>query len=143
MSGWIAGVDGCPAGWIVARRSLVAAHEVDIAVAPRFETLLDPADPPLSVAVDMPIGLPARIGAEGRGPERLIRAQLGARRSSVFAIPAKIVLGARDQIIPPRYTVGLPGDVAIHNFPELGHMPHIEAPDNVARLLRELMRSAG
>jgi pimeloyl-ACP methyl ester carboxylesterase len=65
---------------------------------------------------------------------------------SVFdglAIPAKIVLGARDQIIPARYALGLPGDVAIHTFPELGHMPHFEAPDAVARLLRELMRSAG
>jgi pimeloyl-ACP methyl ester carboxylesterase len=65
---------------------------------------------------------------------------------SVFdglAIPAKIVLGARDQIIPARYALGLPGDVAIHTFPELGHMPHFEAPDAVARLLRELMRSGG
>jgi pimeloyl-ACP methyl ester carboxylesterase len=65
---------------------------------------------------------------------------------SVFdnlAIPAKIVLGARDQIIPARYALGLPGEVAVHTFPELGHMPHFEAPDAVARLLRELMRSAG
>ncbi|MBV9739527.1 MAG: acetoin dehydrogenase dihydrolipoyllysine-residue acetyltransferase subunit, partial [Hyphomicrobiales bacterium] len=57
-------------------------------------------------------------------------------------IPAKIVLGGQDQIIPPRYTSGLPGNVAIHAFPALGHMPHVEAPDAVARLLRELMRSA-
>src|SRR4029077_9093940 len=65
---------------------------------------------------------------------------------SVFdglAIPAKIVLGARHQIIPARYALGLPGDVAIHTFPELGHIPHFEAPDAVARLLRELMRSGG
>ena len=59
-----------------------------------------------------------------------------------LAIPAKIVLGARDRIIPARHAAGLPGDVAIHNFPELGHMPHFEAPHAVARLLRELMRSA-
>lgn len=96
MSGWIAGVDGCPAGWIVARRSIDARRKINIAVAPRFASILDCADPPLSVAVDMPIGLPARIGAEGRGPERLIRAQLGARRSSVFAIPSRAAVEARD-----------------------------------------------
>ena len=64
---------------------------------------------------------------------------------SVFdglVIPSKIVLGGRDRIIPAQHAFGLPGDVAIHNFPELGHMPHFEAPDAVARLLRELMRSA-
>ncbi|MBV9567654.1 MAG: acetoin dehydrogenase dihydrolipoyllysine-residue acetyltransferase subunit [Hyphomicrobiales bacterium] len=59
-----------------------------------------------------------------------------------LAIPAKIVVGARDRIIPPGHTVGLPGHVAIHSFPELGHMPHVEAPMVVARLLKELMRSA-
>jgi predicted RNase H-like nuclease len=96
MSGWIAGVDGCPAGWIIARRPLADAREIDITVAPRFETVLDRADPPSSVAVDMPIGLPARIGAEGRGPERLVRAHLGARRSSVFAIPSRGAVEARD-----------------------------------------------
>ena len=96
MSGWIAGVDGCPAGWIVARRSLDRARQIEIAVAPRFEFVLDRADPPLSVAVDMPIGLPARIGSQGRGPERLIRAQLGARRSSVFAIPSRAAVEAVD-----------------------------------------------
>ncbi len=64
---------------------------------PRFEIILDRADPPFFVAVDMPIGLPARIGAEGgRGPERLVRAHLGARRSSVFAIPSRDAVEARD-----------------------------------------------
>ena len=96
MSGWIAGVDGCPAGWIVARRSLDGPREIDIAVVPRFEAILDAANPPLLVAVDMPIGLPARIGAEGRGPERLVRAHLGARRSCVFAIPSRGAVEARD-----------------------------------------------
>ncbi len=59
-----------------------------------------------------------------------------------LVIPAKIIVGARDAIISARHASGLPGDVAIHTFPELGHMPHFEAPGAVARLLRELMRSA-
>jgi threonine dehydratase len=94
MSGWIAGVDGCPAGWIVARRSLDGAREIDVKVVPRFDAVLDPVDPPSFVAVE--IGLPARIGAEGRGPERLVRAHLGARRSSVFAIPSRAAVEAGD-----------------------------------------------
>jgi len=71
----------------------------------------------------------------------------GTQRFSVrstldsLAIPAKIVFGAQDQIIPPRHMTGLPGPVAIHCFPELGHMPHLEAPARVAGLLKELMRS--
>ena len=37
------------------------------------------------IAVDMPIGLPER---SGRPPEREVRARLGERQSSVFAVPA-------------------------------------------------------
>ncbi|MBV8962027.1 MAG: acetoin dehydrogenase dihydrolipoyllysine-residue acetyltransferase subunit [Hyphomicrobiales bacterium] len=59
-----------------------------------------------------------------------------------LVVPAKIVVGAQDQIIPSRHARGLPGEVAIHSFPELGHMPHLEAPIVIARLLKELMRSA-
>ena len=96
MSGWIAGVDGCRAGWIVARRSLEGDRRIGITVAPRFEAVLDGAESPEFVAVDMPIGLPARIGAQGRGPERLVRAHLGARRSSVFTIPSRAAVEAQD-----------------------------------------------
>jgi len=98
MNGWVAGVDGCPAGWIVVRRSLHGAREIDIGVVASFAAILDRAYPALFVAVDMPIGLPARIGCEGRGPERLIRAHLGARRSSVFAIPSRAAIEARDYV---------------------------------------------
>ncbi|MFI5015066.1 MAG: acetoin dehydrogenase dihydrolipoyllysine-residue acetyltransferase subunit [Hyphomicrobiales bacterium] len=61
---------------------------------------------------------------------------------SRLAMPVKIVFGAEDRIIPARHALGLPGRIAIHLFPGLGHMPHFEARDDVARLLKELMRSA-
>src|SRR5262249_51933890 len=41
------------------------------------------------VAVDMPIGLPAHIGPQGRGPERAVRSLLGDRQSSVFSVPSR------------------------------------------------------
>ena len=43
------------------------------------------AEPPAIVAVDMPIGLPERIGAGGRAAESCVRPLLGARQSSVFS----------------------------------------------------------
>jgi len=52
---------------------------------------------PAVISVDMPIGLPARIGPQGRGPERLVRAALGARQSSVFPVPS------REAVYAPTY----------------------------------------
>ncbi len=96
MSGWIAGVDGCRKGWIVARQMIGSPDAIEISVHHGFASILDPADPPAIIAVDMPIGLPTRIGAQGRGPERLIRPLLGERRSSVFAIPSRSAIEAGD-----------------------------------------------
>jgi len=46
--------------------------------------------------VDIPIGLPAHIGPEGRGPEGMIRPLLGARQSSVFSVPPRNAIYAAD-----------------------------------------------
>ncbi|SHF52656.1 Predicted nuclease (RNAse H fold) [Kaistia soli DSM 19436] len=87
MTAWVAGVDGCKAGWIAV---LVAdAGATEIVVTPRFADILAHRYAPSIIAVDMPIGLPDRVGPGGRGPERLVRAKLGNRQSSVFAIPPR------------------------------------------------------
>src|ERR1700751_1976556 len=82
---WLAGVDGCRAGWMVAfvRPS---NGEVRLRVVPQFAAIATALEAPAGIAVDMPIGLPARIGPQGRGPERAVRALLGARQSSVFPV---------------------------------------------------------
>ena len=59
------------------------------------------------------------------------------------AIPTKIVVGAEDQIIPPRQCEGLGGLIAIHRFAGVGHMPHLEARREVARLVDELAKAGG
>ncbi|MDX8514818.1 DUF429 domain-containing protein [Mesorhizobium captivum] len=87
----LVGVDGCKAGWIAVHRNAGAAPSVS--VFPRFQALLD-ALPDATIAVDMPIGLPDFSGRGGRGPEALVRSQLGARQSSVFAIPSRAALYA-------------------------------------------------
>lgn len=93
---WIAGIDGCPAGWIGVLRRLGEPAAARVLVAPRFVDILEAPERPAILAVDMPIGLPARIGAGGRGPEALVRPLLGGRQSSVFAVPSRAAVWAAD-----------------------------------------------
>jgi predicted RNase H-like nuclease len=90
---WLAGVDGCPGGWIAAfvRPS---GGDVRIAVLPRFADLL--AQNPSIVAVDMPIGLPERAGHGGRAAENAVRPLVGPRQSSVFSVPSRRAVYAAD-----------------------------------------------
>ena len=88
----VVGVDGCKAGWIAAIRAPGAAPRA--AVFARFDALLAALAEDAVIAVDMPIGLPERVGPGGRSPERLVRAKLGARQSSVFSIPSRAAVFA-------------------------------------------------
>jgi predicted RNase H-like nuclease len=94
---WLAGVDGCPTGWVVAFvRS--SGDEIRVRVIPHFAHILAALEQPKIVAVDMPIGLPDRIGPEGRGPEKAVRPLLGDRQSSVFAVPSRGAIYAKDYL---------------------------------------------
>lgn len=92
---WLAGADGCPAGWMVAfmRPSDGALR---MRVVPQFAAIAGAPEAPAVIAVDMPIGLPARIGPDGRGPERAVRRLLGERQSSVFPVPSRAAVEALD-----------------------------------------------
>jgi predicted RNase H-like nuclease len=92
---WVAGADGCIAGWIVAFAG-VGHHDVRIRVFNKFGDVFAAPEQPRVVAVDIPIGLPARIGPLGRGPERAVRPLLGERQSSVFAVPSRSAVYAAD-----------------------------------------------
>lgn len=89
MPTWVAGVDGCRAGWVA------AFARTDRAEAPRLRTtasvreIVDAPERPAVVAIDMPLGLPERIDGPGRLPEQQVRGLLGGRQSSVFSIPAR------------------------------------------------------
>ncbi|WP_430514120.1 DUF429 domain-containing protein [Pannonibacter phragmitetus] len=92
----VAGVDGCPAGWIAVVLEEALQAPPQVLVTPRFADLLVHL-PWLDVlAVDMPIGLPDRIGPEGRGPERHVRPLLGTRQSSVFSVPSRAAVYCED-----------------------------------------------
>ena len=53
-----------------------------------------------------------------------------------------LVFGTSDQIIPHRHAAGVPGTVGVHSLQGIGHMPHVEAKDVLARIVTELVRSA-
>ncbi|MCR9243881.1 MAG: DUF429 domain-containing protein [bacterium] len=88
------GVDGCRGGWFAVLATHDGAH-LEPLLLPRFADVLALRPRPRFVAVDMPIGLPARRATGGRACEREARALLGPRRSSVFSTPARDVLHCR------------------------------------------------
>lgn len=86
----LAGVDGCPGGWIaVAGDGESLRAEVFGSFAALAASLPDEA----IIAVDMPIGL-AEKGV--RSAERAARAHLGERQSSLFSIPPRAAVYAGD-----------------------------------------------
>jgi predicted RNase H-like nuclease len=92
---WLAGVDGCPAGWIVAfvRANL---QEARVRLVTRFIDVPAAPEVPAIIAIDIPIGLPERVGYGGRAAENAVRPLLGARQSSVFSVPSRAAIAAED-----------------------------------------------
>lgn len=91
----IAGVDGCPGGWVVAivdeeRRTLSwrlaagAAAVIDLLTEPGVE----------AIGIDIPIGLPPAGGSRAADVEA--RQALHERRSCVFPAPPREVLAEND-----------------------------------------------
>ena len=93
---WVAGVDGCPQGWICVLRPLAAPESAVIRFAAAFADVLQFPEKPATIAVDIPIGFPERIEGSGRSCERLVRKLLGPRQSSVFSTPARAVVHEED-----------------------------------------------
>jgi predicted RNase H-like nuclease len=92
---WLAGVDGCRAGWVAA---LVqpAGPKVRARVVARFAEIVAAPEQPAIIAVDVPIGLPECSGCGGRAAENAVRPLLGARQSSVFSVPSRSAIYADD-----------------------------------------------
>jgi pyruvate dehydrogenase E2 component (dihydrolipoamide acetyltransferase) len=52
-------------------------------------------------------------------------------------LPVKVIWGQTDRILPVAQAAGLPGRVALHVLPNVGHLPQVEAVDLVAELLTQ------
>lgn len=49
----------------------------------------------------------------------------------------RLIWGDQDRVLPLGQTRGVPGIVAVHVFPGVGHMPHLEVARDVTRLIGE------
>ena len=90
---WVAGVDGCQAGWVVVLRDGQTGNYY-ARVASNFRSVLTLPEAPAVITVDMPIGLLESSTAGGRACEVLARQLLGTRHPCVFSAPARSALAA-------------------------------------------------
>lgn len=95
-SQWIAGLDGCPAGWITVLRDVSGRAAPTCTVLKTLADIDNLPQRPAVIAIDMPIGLPEHVGPGGRGCDVAARKVLGARQSSVFAVPARVAVMEED-----------------------------------------------
>lgn len=87
------GIDGCPGGWICVGLNGKAGWAVSVVATNALSSVVTTAT---AVFIDIPIGLPDEDVAE-RVCDREARRLLGrARSSSVFPVPARASLRARD-----------------------------------------------
>ena len=82
----VAGVDGCPGGWI----AVIWGSRVEHRLCRGFQEILG-LDASV-IAVDMPIGFLTMDGPGGRRSEQSLRNILKGKTSSVFAAPARAVI---------------------------------------------------
>ena len=90
-----AGIDACRGSWVMALIAAEPTHSSALHFAADFAPLVDRcrASMVAAVGVDMPIGF-AEDG--NREAERLARARLGRRASTLFGMPAHAVLDVDD-----------------------------------------------
>jgi predicted RNase H-like nuclease len=91
---WVAGADGCPAGWLAVFRSVDGQDHTAGIVKSLADVFTAPEQPKI-VAVDIPIGLLSISQRGGRAADRACREVLGPhRQSSIFAPPCRPALNA-------------------------------------------------
>lgn len=124
------------------RRFAVARAESEI--APLLEQFFGfSARLPRRMAAQIAIGRdePGRVEAlaaigeailDGEGQKTVDRDGLGE-----IAAPVRVIWGEEDRVLPPAQADGLAGTIAVHRLPGVGHMPHLEAPAVVAKILAE------
>jgi len=92
---WLAGVDGCPAGWLAIYKCLDNGA-LEAVLLKEFQELFNLAEKLVLAGVDMPIGLLSEARPGGRECDQAARKVLGwPKSSSVFSPPVRAALGAR------------------------------------------------
>ena len=93
---WIAGVDGCRAGWLVVLAECqVSTFQIrDVRLCSGLVDVLHLNPTPMTIAIDIPIGLLHEPRPGGRLCDIEARRLLGRRASSVFSPPSRLSLAA-------------------------------------------------
>ena len=120
-------------------------------VAPAaYRKMFAPAPVPCRFALGFPTGLslrPWQIRAAAEDAALMIPAAASmADRYRELSVPVAIIAGTGDKIVdfdrqPRRLKDGLPGGM-LRAFPQLGHMVHHTALEQVAAVIRELAAAA-
>jgi len=136
----VAGVDGYKAGWVAVIRNLGDPADMRLQVFPAFADIVNFRPELKIIAVDMPIGLPDRIGPTGRGPERAARKHLGERQSSVFSVPSRAAIYEDDypKACDTALTTSEPpkkvSKQCFHLFPKIREIDALMTPELEARV---------
>jgi pyruvate dehydrogenase E2 component (dihydrolipoamide acetyltransferase) len=64
-----------------------------------------------------------------------------AERIASLPIPVQIIWGREDQIIPAAHAEALASRLPVHILEETGHLPHMEKPSEVNRLINRLIEN--
>jgi predicted RNase H-like nuclease len=91
---WIAGVDGCRAGWIAALKN-AESTTWHFRFAATLTEIVNCERQPAVIAIDMPTGFAVCAERGGRACERAARLRLPGKTSSVFPTPCRRALKER------------------------------------------------
>ncbi len=131
----VAGIDGCPGGWAVAR---LEQRCLTIERIESLDAIFDSTrDGSLTVAaIDMPIGL---LADRSRSSDAAARKVLGPRRSSVFATPVRSTLEATDYTEACALSRAASGKAlskqAFHLLPKIRHIDERIEPGDQQRIV--------
>lgn len=64
-----------------------------------------------------------------------VQKTLPIKELAKLPMPVKVIWGTQDRVLPTRQAHKLPGEIATHVFDKVGHMPHLEVPNEVVRLI--------
>lgn len=91
---WVAGADGCPAGWLVVFRS-INGQSPRAQIFDKITDAFQQRERPKILAVDIPIGLLKTSRKGGRSADIEAREVLSLRKASIFPAPSRPALKAR------------------------------------------------
>lgn len=128
---WVAGIDGCRAGWFAvlvkhSRRGVVREEQ---RICASFLEVLNLEHKPSIMAVDIPIGLLEEPSTGGRECDKEARLLLGTpRRSSVFTPPTRAALASATYEDAQRFGTGMSRQ-AFGILPKIREVDQLMTPD--------------